>query len=491
MANGRIRFGKQSGGEVALVFPDGIDNTEVVFPESGDLVNKDYVDATLVGLGGLSVSDKTKLDGIEEQATKNKTDAFLLDRSNHTGSIPISVVENLEQVLANISTGGSGGLTPDELSRIEDIESDITKKADLDSSGKILTSQLPVIPTSLPDADSDGKLYGRKDGTWTEIVNTGGEVNLTYYYTKSETDLLIDTKQDTLVSGTSIKTINGESVLGSGDIVITGGGSGSSEPVSLAQTTGSGTDVIMSQKAVSDRIQYTNLNPVPIAIGGVEAGTTFNKTPIIDILNSLLYPYQNPSFGSFSIDGQSSGSFELGYTYPSGNKLFTWNIINPNNVKENSITLNAEAGISNTGSKSQMVASVTKNTAGSHTFTIKAQNSNNVEFSRTITFNWLAKRFWGVSEEESVDDDIIKSFSSELSNSKVKTVSYDGTGGKYPYFIYPTALGDLNNTKVNNLEWNDWVLVKRDFINVNGVSIPMNIYRGFNKINGSLTINWG
>ena len=33
-----------------------------------------------------------------------------------------------------------------------------------------------------------------------------------------------------------------------------GGGGGSIEGVSLAQTTGSGTDVIMSQKAVSDRI---------------------------------------------------------------------------------------------------------------------------------------------------------------------------------------------------------------------------------------------
>ena len=227
MANGRIRFGKQSGGEVVLVFPDGVDNTEVLLPESGGgLVTKEYVDASIVGLGGLSVSDKTKIDGIEEQATKNETDAFLLDRSNHTGSIPISVVENLEQELANISTGGSGGLTPDELLRIEELESGIVKKADLDSEGKILTSQLPVIPTSLPDADSDGKLYGRMDGTWTEIVNTGGEPDLTNYYTKSETNSLVDTKQDNLVSGTSIKTINGESVLGNGNIEITGGGSG-------------------------------------------------------------------------------------------------------------------------------------------------------------------------------------------------------------------------------------------------------------------------
>ena len=44
-----------------------------------------------------------------------------------------------------------------------------------------------------------------------------GSVDLTDYYTKDETDLLVDTKQDNLVSGTSIKTINGQSLLGSGD----------------------------------------------------------------------------------------------------------------------------------------------------------------------------------------------------------------------------------------------------------------------------------
>ena len=274
------------------------------------------------------------------------------------------------------------------------------------------------------------------------------------------------------------------------ELLVAGGSGGSIEGVTLAQTTGSGTDVIMSQKAVSDRIQYTNLNPVPTAIGGVEAGTTFNKTPIIDILNSLLYPYQNPSFGSFSIDGQSSGSFELGYTYPSGNKLFTWNIINPNNVKENSITLNAEAGISNTGSKSQMVASVTKNTAGSHTFTIKAQNSNNVEFSRTITFNWLAKRFWGVSSSEELTDAELLTFSQELASNKNKSLKYDCTGGKYFYFAYPSSFGDANNITVESMAWNGFVLVKRNVVNINGVSIPMNIYRSMELLNGQVNVAW-
>jgi hypothetical protein len=94
------------------------------------------------GGSSFTLEDKTKLDSIEEEATKNKTDGFLLSRSNHTGTIPMSVVENLEQVLANISLGG---MTSAELLRIESIESNITKKADLDSSGKILTSQLPDI----------------------------------------------------------------------------------------------------------------------------------------------------------------------------------------------------------------------------------------------------------------------------------------------------------------------------------------------------------
>ena len=268
------------------------------------------------------------------------------------------------------------------------------------------------------------------------------------------------------------------------------GGGGSVEGVTIAQTTGSGTDVIMSQKAVSDRIQYTNPTPMPSAVGGAKAGTTFNKTPINDVLDMLLYPYQNPSFDAFNIDGQSSGSFELGYAYPGGTKLFTWSISNPGNLKENSIVLNSESGLPNTGSKSQAVASITKNTAGSHTFTIKAQNSNNVEFTRNITFNWLAKRYWGVSSSEELTDVELLTFSQELASNKNKSLKYDCTGGKYFYFAYPSSFGDANNITVESMAWNGFVLVKRNVVNINGVSIPMNIYRSMELLNGQVNVAW-
>lgn len=45
-------------------------------------------------------------------------------------------------------------------------------------------------------------------------------------------DLVTDigAKQDTLVSATNIKTVNGTSLLGSGDLVVSGGGSSTPHP---------------------------------------------------------------------------------------------------------------------------------------------------------------------------------------------------------------------------------------------------------------------
>ena len=55
--------------------------------------------------------------------------------------------------------------------------------------------------------------------TESELTNT-----LKNYVTDSELTNELGTKQDTLVSGTNIKTINGASILGNGDITIAGGG---------------------------------------------------------------------------------------------------------------------------------------------------------------------------------------------------------------------------------------------------------------------------
>lgn len=68
----------------------------------------------------------------------------------------------------------------------------------------------------------------------------------------------LDAKQETLVSGENIKTINGQSILGKGDLEISGGGSGSNEPVliSVASTNSYRTDPLdqLSQHNIRVRV---------------------------------------------------------------------------------------------------------------------------------------------------------------------------------------------------------------------------------------------
>lgn len=62
------------------------------------------------------------------------------------------------------------------------------------------------------------------DGTTVEdAINSmgggsGGSTDLSNYYTKAEVDSALEDKQETLSSGQNIKTVNGQSLLGSGNI---------------------------------------------------------------------------------------------------------------------------------------------------------------------------------------------------------------------------------------------------------------------------------
>ena len=98
----------------------------------------------------------------------------------------------------------------------------------------------------LTQAAYDG-LAVKEANTFYIITDAQGG-DLSNYYTKGETDTLLGGKQPTLVSGTNIKTINNESLLGEGNIDIQGGGGSS---VNVVQATGTSTSDVMSQDAVT------------------------------------------------------------------------------------------------------------------------------------------------------------------------------------------------------------------------------------------------
>ena len=146
---------------------------------------------------------------------------------------------------------------------------------------------IPTVPTNVSAFTNDAG-YTTNTGTITGITmngtskGTSGVVDLGTVVTdisgkqdvidashKLDADLVDDTtstnkfvtasdkstwnsKQDELVSGTNIKTINNESILGSGNIDIQGG-----SDINVVQTTGTSTTDVMSQNAVTNAFNGT------------------------------------------------------------------------------------------------------------------------------------------------------------------------------------------------------------------------------------------
>lgn len=97
----------------------------------------------------------------------------------------------------------------------------------------------------------------------------------------------IEKKQDILVSGENIKTINGESILGGGNIIIEGGGSGSTVDQSYNPESGNAQSGVAVAKAVQPKIEWfkpeTSYKPDDIVIGNwyEEIGGPLNYYTVI------------------------------------------------------------------------------------------------------------------------------------------------------------------------------------------------------------------
>ena len=155
----------------------------------------------------------------------------------------------------------------------------------LPETGKV--GKIYLIPASVTGENNIMHEYVWANDAWEKLGEFKANVDLSGYYTKTETNALVNTtksnldksienlnaditarldtkldtsvanenlatkdevnrKQNILVSGTNIKTINGESVLGLGDLVI---------DTSVLNTVGTHTGKAMSQKATTDAIQ--------------------------------------------------------------------------------------------------------------------------------------------------------------------------------------------------------------------------------------------
>ncbi len=237
---------------------------------------------------------------------------------------------------------------------------------------------------------------------------------------------------------------------------------------------------------------YSNPTPVPQTLGGIIVGSTFVDQTMQQMWDSLLYPYQSPSFTSFIIQGQST-IIEVGTTV-AANPTFSWTETNIVNVLPNSTVIRNNGviianNISNTSPYSATDAAVIKNTATSNTWSIEQTNTNTQIFSRNFTVNWRWRVYYGESINTPLNETQIEALRASALQSGF-AATYAFSSGGYKYLAYPSSMGTATLFKdtLTNLDVPFEAPYTVSVTNVNGITTNYNVHRSTNIINASINI---
>ncbi len=204
---------------------------------------------------------------------------------------------------------------------------------------------------------------------------------------------------------------------------------------------------------------YTNGTPTPEKVGGWPAGSTFNGKTQKEMWDGLLYPFQEPSFNSFSIASQST-ILECGVNVSGGIRTFNWNTINPSNIQTNSIEINditasvlLGSSLANDGSEALDIgAAITKLTTNTiHQWRIEATDTQNNTLNRTFTVRWYSPFYYGVGTKN-LPVSGIQQLNKQVVGKSDKSYTFNPNNEVF-YLAYPTSYGDLTSIKdPNNFE---------------------------------------
>lgn len=159
------------------------------------------------------------ISNVNFSSSADKIDIKLYTWTDDTSKLPYSI-----ESLTKATTTSAGVMTAADKTKLDSIPETIPSQSEIDG----IAANVSALQTAM-----DGKQPTLVSGTNIKTINgnsilgegnlviEGGGIDLSNYYTKTETDTKLDTKQNTLVSGTNIKTINSQSIIGEGNLEVT------------------------------------------------------------------------------------------------------------------------------------------------------------------------------------------------------------------------------------------------------------------------------
>lgn len=257
------------------------DNTVSVDPQV--IARQSDVANVAADLAAQKAKEQGDIDRANAAISKEETDRkaavaalqSLIDILNSDSNVDGSVSKTVADAVARVVAGA-----PEDLDTLKEI-------ADYIASDKTGAAQLAAAISQLQTLTEKhtSDIAGNASGVAENKAGVAALKTLTAGHTKSIEDLGI-AKQDALVSGTNIKTINNQSILGSGNISIEGGGSTVVVDDALSDTS----ENPVQNKVITTRItsietslaSKANASDIPTKVSQLENDSTYQTKANLD-----------------------------------------------------------------------------------------------------------------------------------------------------------------------------------------------------------------
>lgn len=253
---------------------------------------------------------------------------------------------------------------------------------------------------------------------------------------------------------------------------------------------------------------WTNPSPTLASnLEGIPQGTTFEVgTSSIQILETLLYPYQAVSFSSFSI-GILGSPFEIGETAGNGNFNSTWTVAGPTgNWVTDSLEISGDSGVGLLASGfnyDDSPLSISHDpyrytTRQNLVFRIQGEQERGSKPISSSTLAWRYRYFHGKGPNPEYDGTNLldQGFSTTLSRTTPLgwTITFATSASvKKAYVAIPQADFSSGNIRFINTVTNQiWPFLSPplsfNHTNAHGTTIPYFLYESSNEFAGAVTL---
>ena len=192
-------------------------------------------------------------------------------------------------------------------------------------------------------------------------------------------------------------------------------------------------------------LSYVRTTPVPKTIGGIEAGTVFNST-LPEVIDMLLYPYQNPVVTLTSSVATS--------TRQKGVDVVNGMMLTATCTKKTSPLFKVEFYMGNTLLDSQEYVDTNIFTyeyigeiKDTTTFSAKVYDSRSKTNTSSLTYNFYYPNFSHITTSEIADitiNEIAENGTIRLEAKANKILTFTGTMARY-VFCYPQSWGNITS----------------------------------------------